>query len=326
MLRQYRFLMMGTILGLAAFIVALSLLGAETTSANGLAATMAATGPTSTVKGDVARGKYLVTIGACVDCHGAFKYASDKGVPLAGGNEFQLGPLGTYYSANLTALQKWTTADFIMALRQGVDPQSKRVLAPVMPYANYNGMSDTDIASIGEYLKSLAPVQNDVPAAKPGPAAAVALHPLPAKSVPDAKISDRAEYGAYIVQHVSSCGDCHSPRDITQQPIKGKDLTGGGINLGSDEEPLFASPIVGPVLVAEGYTKENFISTIRTGVRPWGAKLPVQMPWRQFANMTDNDLTAVWNYLQTLKLDKAWPVPVIPPQPGQATMAATAAR
>src|SRR5437016_1108213 len=45
--------------------------------------------------GDVARGKYLVTIGACGGCHGNAKLANGSDIPLAGGMEFNLGPLGT---------------------------------------------------------------------------------------------------------------------------------------------------------------------------------------------------------------------------------------
>jgi len=137
---------------------------------------------------------------------------------------------------------------------------------------NYAGMSDEDVASIGAYLKTLTPVENNVPQAKPGPAAQVALHPLPGTSVPAVRANTTAAYGKYIVHNVSSCIDCHSPRNpITQQYIQGRDLAGGGLNLGTDEEPLYASPIIGSVLTAEGYTRDNFIATIRTGVRPWGA-------------------------------------------------------
>jgi mono/diheme cytochrome c family protein len=313
MARPNRFFLVSGFVVATAFLAFLAFSNSQPTSV--FAATAAATqaskgGAASLPQGNVERGKYLVEIGACADCHGARQLAAEgQEPPLAGGVEFPLGPLGTYYSANLTKLQNWTTEDFFKVLHQGVDPESGRVLAPVMPYMNYAGMSDEDVASIGAYLKTLTPVENNVPEAKPGPAAKVALHPLPGTSVPAVKASTTAAYGKYIVHNVSSCIDCHSPRNpVTQQYIQGRDLAGGGLNLGTDEEPLYASPIIGSVLTAEGYTKDNFIATIRTGVRPWGALLPVQMPWIHFRNMTDNDLTAVWNYLETLKNPGPWPV------------------
>lgn len=263
--------------------------------------------------GDIARGKYLVTIAAgCGGCHSNPKL---PGAPLAGGMEFDLGPLGTFYAPNLTILQKWTYDDFDKAIRQGSDPDSPRTFVPVMPYMAFHGMSDSDLASIVAYLQSLPPVQNDVPDAKPGPIAAFAFHALPKQSVPAPTIDDSAGYGAYLVQNIADCGGCHSPRDRTFNILKGKDLMGGGVNLGTPNDPIFASPIVGNVLTAEGYTKEGFINALRTGVRPWGALLPNAMPWRTFGRMTDNDLTAIWNYLQTTKVTGPWPTNGIVPAP-----------
>ncbi len=286
-------------------------------------ATTAATEASAT--GDVARGKYLVPIGACGGCHGNAKLATGSDIPLAGGMEFNLGPLGTFYAPNLTILQDWPLENFNKVLHQGIDPEDKnnRVLAPVMPYMSFHGMSDSDVASIAVYLKSLTPVKNDVPEPKPGPVAGFALHALPDVSVPMPTINDTVDYGRYIVENISSCGDCHSPRDRLQQVIKGKELSGGGINLGTNDNPLYATPILGSVLSAEGYTRENFIIALRTGTRPWGARIPSQMPWRYFAGMTDNDLTAVWNFLQTKKLDSAWGAPA---SSAAATQAATASK
>ncbi len=326
MLPKYRFLFFNVVIGLAACVLFLSFVG------NKPGIVYASPANQSSADGDVARGKYLVTIAACVDCHGNFKMASEKGVPLSGGTEFNLGPVGTFYAANLTTLQDWKTEDFLKVFHEGLDPKSKRVLAPIMPYISYHGMSDSDVASVGAYLRSLTPVKNDVPAAKPGAIAAIAFRALPAVSVSDMKAADTADYGRYIVENISTCGDCHSPHDQQNAVLKGRDLSGGTLNLGSDQEPIYASPILGSVLTAEGYTKENFFVTLRTGVRPWGAKLPVQMPWRAFAQMTDNDITAVWNFLQTKKMDTPWPQPKgIPAAPTEGappvpTPAATAAK
>ncbi|MCC7447832.1 MAG: hypothetical protein IT324_10460 [Anaerolineae bacterium] len=296
MLRQYRLLLFSLAIGLIGGLMGVTLVNVPLSLAQA---------PT----GDVARGKYLVEIGACADCHGAPKLAVGKDLPLAGGNEFPLGPLGTYYATNLTTLQDWTYQDFDKALRQGIEPKTGRVLAPIMPYLAYHGMSDSDVASVGAYLKSLKPVRNNIPDAKPGPAAAQALQPLPAVSVPTLKIDDSADYGRYLVENVSACGDCHSPRDPSGQFIKGKELAGGGINLSSPDAPVFAPPILGSVLNAQGFTKETFVIAIRSGVYPWGAQLSPLMPWRHYSNMTESDATAIWNFLQTKKLDAPWPVP-----------------
>jgi mono/diheme cytochrome c family protein len=299
---RQRYLVMTAFFGACALALGLGMTFAQPTRSVG-----AATPPATASTGDPARGQYLVEAAACATCHSGAKGE------YTGGVEFKLGPLGTFYSANLTVLQTWTTDDFLKVFHEGVDPKNGRVLAPVMPYMAFHGMSDDDVASVGAYLKTLKPIQNDVPQAQPGAVAVFALKALPPVSVPPWKPDTTATYGDYLVNHVSACGDCHTPRDAqTQQPIEGKDLAGGGINLGTDQQPLYATPILGSVLTAEGYTAESFEVALRTGVRPWGARIPVQMPWQHYANLTHNDILAIWNYLQTKKLDAPWPVGAVP--------------
>jgi mono/diheme cytochrome c family protein len=307
MQQLHRLLVVSAILAILAFVAVVSFLG-EPQRVSAQAA-----------QGDAARGEYLVVTGACADCH-----TTEKGA-YAGGLEFDMGPLGVYYSSNLTILQDWTTDDFKKALRQGIEPKTGRILAPAMPYPAYRGMSDDDVAAIGAYLKSLKPIENKVTDAKPGPAAGEALKALPDVSIPMPKIEDTAEYGKYIVESLTACGDCHTPRDAAGAFLVGKDLTGGGINLGTEEEPIFAPPINGPVLNAAGYTKETFIAAMRSGVRPWGARISPHMPYRFYSKLTDNDLTAIWNFLQTKKLDVPWPVGGAAAPATQPATAATAA-
>jgi cytochrome c553 len=208
---------------------------------------------------------------------------------------------------------------FDMALRQGIAPYTDRVMAPVMPYNAFHGMSDSDVAALHAYLQTLTPVTNNVKQSVPGPAAANLESP-PAKSMPSPQINTSAQYGGYLVDSVAYCGQCHSPTDATGAVIKGRELAGGNQNLGMQQQQLFASPIIGSALTATGYTRETFIALFRTGKRPWGAGLPFQMPWRQYGVMSDNDLTAIWNYLQTKRLPGPWPV-----APAASTRAATAA-
>jgi hypothetical protein len=121
-------------------------------------------------------------------------------------------------------------------------------------------------------------------------------------AVPDVKNDDSAEAGQYWVEAVARCGDCHSPS------VPGRDYGGGLRNLGSTDAPMYGPPILGTVLAAAGYTPETFAQALRAGKHPWGSPLKSQMPWRLYANMTDTDLIAMWNFLQTKKLDSPWPL------------------
>ncbi len=292
-------------------IIAAALIIAFATTGNTPAFARTVSSYRTQATGNVERGKYIVTVGSCVDCHGAPQLAK-KGEepPLAGGAEFNLGPLGIYYATNLTALQGWTDADFLKVFHEGIEPKKNRVLAPIMPYFAYHGMADDDVKAVGAYLQSLTPVKNDVPEAKIGAAAADALKPLPAQSVPMPKIDTSVEYGAYLIHHISACGDCHSPHNPDGSPmVDAPELSGGGINLGGEDNPLFATPIRGEILVAQGYSLDTFKLAMRQGIRPWGALIPPIMPYRAFKTYTDDDLLAQWNFLLTLKAVPPWPVP-----------------
>ena len=118
----------------------------------------------------IARGKYLVTISGCKDCHvpGVFLGKPDFTRMLAGSEVgFDLPGLGTFYGPNLTpdketGLGGWTTEQIILAITRGVRPDG-RELAPIMPWRDFAVLTKGDAEAIAAYLKSLPPVSNKVP-------------------------------------------------------------------------------------------------------------------------------------------------------------------
>src|SRR5246127_1428788 len=105
----------------------------------------------------IERGEYLVRAGGCFSCHTA-----PGGERLAGGRALTI-PFGTFYSPNITpdpetGIGRWTSADFLRALREGVRPDGTNYF-PVFPYPSFTGISDEDALAIKAYLFSLAPVQ-----------------------------------------------------------------------------------------------------------------------------------------------------------------------
>jgi mono/diheme cytochrome c family protein len=118
----------------------------------------------------VARGKYLVAIAGCHDCHtpGYFLGKPDMARYL-GGSEvgFELPGLGVFHGPNLTpdketGLGDWTDAQILAALQKGVRPDG-RVLAPIMPWHAFAQLTAQDAASIVAFLRSLPSVSNKVP-------------------------------------------------------------------------------------------------------------------------------------------------------------------
>jgi mono/diheme cytochrome c family protein len=168
----------------------------------------------------VARGEYLTRTADCVACH----TAKDR-EPFTGGRAFIL-PFGTLYSTNITpdaetGIGNYTDANFLDALHRGIGRGNTK-LYPAMPYDSYTYMSDADALAIKAYLFTLKPVR--------APARQNTLaFPFNQRSLmniwsalfnPDTRyepnVARSAEWnrGAYLVEAMEHCGECHTPRNI----------------------------------------------------------------------------------------------------------------
>ncbi|HEX7125683.1 MAG TPA: c-type cytochrome [Thermodesulfobacteriota bacterium] len=134
----------------------------------------------------IERGKYLVMIAGCHDCHtpGGLYGAPDMSRALAGSEVGWQGPWGVSYGRNLTpdpetGIGKWSEADIVRTLRTGSRPDRTPLLPP-MPWPNVAHMTDADLGAVAAYLKSLPPVKHAVPASvAPGGQPAGAVIPFP---------------------------------------------------------------------------------------------------------------------------------------------------
>jgi mono/diheme cytochrome c family protein len=135
-----------------------------------IAACAAASSPGSAADGEIERGKYLATIGDCVDCHtSGYFFGKPDMTRYLGGSDigFQVGDLGVFVGPNLTpdeetGLGAWTPQQIETALTTGVRPDG-RILAPIMPWRALAQMTKPDLAALIAYLRSLPPVRNKVP-------------------------------------------------------------------------------------------------------------------------------------------------------------------
>lgn len=118
----------------------------------------------------VERGKYIATIGGCLDCHtpGYFFGKPDLTRYLGGSDVgFKVGELGIFVGPNLTSdretgLGNWTDAQIATALTTGERPDG-RILAPIMPWRALAHLTKPDLAALVAYLRSLPPVSHKVP-------------------------------------------------------------------------------------------------------------------------------------------------------------------
>lgn len=124
----------------------------------------------SAQQSQVERGKYLVALGSCTDCHtpGYFFGKPDMARYL-GGSEvgFEIPGLGVFHGPNLTpdaetGLGNWTIAQIVTAIQTGKRPDG-RELAPIMPWRAFANLTKDDVTAIAVFLKSIPAVKNKVP-------------------------------------------------------------------------------------------------------------------------------------------------------------------
>jgi mono/diheme cytochrome c family protein len=125
--------------------------------------------PAHSQQASITRGKYLVTLGGCNDCHtpGYFFGKPDSARTLGGSDVgFGLPGLGTFVGANLTpdketGLGNWSREDIVTAIQTGVTPDG-RMLAPIMPWRALSQLTRSDAFAIADYLRSLPPVSHKI--------------------------------------------------------------------------------------------------------------------------------------------------------------------
>jgi cytochrome c553 len=230
----------------------------------------------------------LMLIDFCTECHG----------PTLSGQVIEDDPLfGTLVSENITAGEggigsSYTDLDWIRALRHGIDQEGKPLI--VMPSQVFAMLSDQDLGQIIAYVKSMPPVDNNPADPVLGPLARVFLVAgldeefalVPAEVIDhetprpqDIEPGVTVAYGEYLA---FMCEICHL-KDLSGGPDAGE-----GMNITPGGE-------------IANWSEEDFFQTLRTGVAPDGEELDnEEMPWRTLGQFSDDDLKAIWLYLQSV--------------------------
>jgi mono/diheme cytochrome c family protein len=239
----------------------------------------------------IARGEHFVDA-ICRDCHSA---------DLSGKNMIN-APFARIDSANITpspsgGVHTFTEADWVRVLRHGVDDEGRALL--IMPAQEFWYFSDQDLGDIIAYVKTVPPVEKSHQDPQSNLLGKVMIgaglfgsNVVPANEIkhaqrpPAVPIGVTSQYGNYLV-NVSGCHDCH-----------GAKLAGGkSAKPGSKEAPNLT-----PGGDLWNWSTKDFINTLRSGVTPKLRKLnPDEMPWKSFSNYTDEELTAIFLYLQSLQ-------------------------
>jgi hypothetical protein len=263
----------------------------------------------------LARGKYIFeVVSDCGGCHSIRDFSRFGGPELPNtrgkGQVLAMNDLpGRIVAPNITpdpetGIGKWTDGEKIRAVREGIDKDG-RTLFPMMPYSEYRAMSDSDAESLVAYLDSLPPIRNSLPATKVDFPVSIFIRsaPQPTGSVTAPPRTNTVAYGGYLVA-IAGCKTCHTQADKGQ--LKEELSFAGG--------RLFAMPF-GKVLSSNispdpdtgigawslDYFKQRFIAQ-QAHLQPGGPKVgPEQftvMPWLGLSQMDEQDLAAVYAFLQ----------------------------
>jgi mono/diheme cytochrome c family protein len=255
-------------------------------------------------QGDARRGEYLAKAGGCVGCHTEEK---KDAVAFAGGRELKT-PFGIFHGPNITphpeaGIGRWTEADFVRAMRMGERPDGKNYF-PAFPYPSFTKISDPDLRDLWAYLRTLPPS-----------AQASREHDLrfpfgwrflvtfwkwfffsPGALMKVDGLSNIANRGAYFVQALGHCGECHTPRNFLGGPKSGRFLAGGK---GPDDKKV---PNLTPARLGK-MSDKDVLDFLTTGLYPDG-DVPAESMGEVIRNttsqLTREDLAGMIAYLRSI--------------------------
>src|SRR5262249_46927965 len=221
-------------------------------------------------------------------------------------------PFGTFYGPNITpdptyGIGRWSDADFLRALHDGVAPDGSN-LYPVFPYTSFTRMTDEDALAIKAYLMSLPAV------AKPNRPHEVGfpfswrssltfwkwLNFQSGRFQPQADRGAAWNRGAYLVQALGHCGECHTPRGKLGGLDQSLALSGNPNGPDGAKVPNITPD---PATGLGNWSAQQIASVLKTGLLPNGDVVGSAMGEvvrDGTSKLTDEDRQAIVTYLMSL--------------------------
>lgn len=246
----------------------------------------------------VERGRYIAYAGDCAACHNV-----EGGDEYAGGHAFPT-PFGIVYSTNITpdkthGIGDYSYDDFVKVMREGIAPSGN--LYPAMPFTSFHIVTDSDLQDLWHYLQrvpfsSTPNVENTMifPAnIRFGLKAWNLLFLDSTGFVANSDKSKEWNRGAYLVEGLAHCGECHTPRNIAMAMDESKALSGGFLG------NINALDITPAELLKQGWSRASLVDLFHTGHSAQGVvnHEMLEAVSNSFSHLTIDDLNAVATYL-----------------------------
>lgn len=257
-------------------------------------------------QGDSKRGAYLTKAAGCVGCHTETK---KDATPFAGGRALKT-PFGTFYGPNITphpdaGLGRWSEADFMRAMRLGLRPDGAHYF-PAFPYPSFTRISEADLRDLWAHLRTL-----------PASARVSQPHDLkfpfgwrflvtgwkwlffsPGPYSADQQQTPALQRGAYLVEALGHCGECHTGRNFLGGPRRDRPLAGAAKGPDGDRIPNLT-----PARLKK-WSDGELKGFLQTGLTPDGdvaAETMGEVIRNTTGELTPGDLAALIAYLRSLR-------------------------
>ena len=254
---------------------------------------------------NLANGQIIFNAGGCSSCH-AVPGQPDR-LKLGGGLGLT-SPFGTFYVPNISpdpadGIGRWTEPQFVNAVMRGVSPSGTHYF-PAFPYTTYAHAKPDDISDLFAYLKTLAPVQgkvrdHDVPfpfniRRNIGIWKLLFMDHKP--FVPDATHSAQWNRGAYLVNSLGHCAECHSPRNFLGGIVAAQRFAGGPDPEGKGWVPNITQKGL------SDWSEKDIAYFLESGQTPDGDSAGGSMVSviRNISQLSEADRAAIANYIKSL--------------------------
>ncbi|MCK1543243.1 cytochrome c [Bradyrhizobium sp. 179] len=254
---------------------------------------------------DLANGEVMFNAGGCASCH-AVPNQPDR-LRLGGGVAIK-SPFGTFHAPNISpdpndGVGKWTDADFVNAVMHGVSPAGQHYF-PAFPYTSYRHAKREDVLDLFAYLKTLPPVAGKVRdhdvsfpfniRRNVGIWKFLFLDGKP--FVADGAKSPAWNRGAYLVNSLGHCAECHSPRNALGGIIASERFAGGPDPEGEGWVPNITQKRLGE------WSAKDIAYFLKTGELPDGDSVGGAMTRviKNTSQLPDADLAAMADYVKSL--------------------------
>lgn len=269
------------------------------------------------------RGEYLVRAGDCIACH----TDGSGGALLSGGLRIDT-PFGYMLTPNITpdpdtGIGSWSSDDFHRALHHGINKRGEDMY-PTMPFDFYTKVTRADVDAMYAWLRTVKPVQRRIEVnhlhfpfdLRWSMAGWRELFFREGTFKPDPARSASWNRGAYLVEGLGHCSDCHSPRNLLGGIEQSKDFAGAVVD-GWFALNLTSSLVTG----LGGWSVDDLAAYLKTGVAKDKTTTlgPMALVIRDsLSYLTDGDLAAMAEYLKSLPPDSTLRTGRRPPDPTRA--------